>query len=87
MVFLVPKIYYEIKEKGRQEGRLKGEREGWLEGWQEGMRKGRLEGQRIARERILADLDAAGITDPETIRIVMNETRDGAETPLSKSEP
>lgn len=71
MVFLVPKIYYEIKEKGRQEGRL----------------EGRLKGQRIARERILADLDAAGITDPETIRIVMNCGIDGAETPLAKSEP
>ena len=79
MVFLVPKIYYEIKEKGRQEGRRKGEREGWLEGWREG--------QRIARERILADLDAAGITDPEIIRIVMNCGIDGAETPLAKSEP
>ena len=71
MVFLVPKVYYGIKEKGRQEGRRKGEREG----------------QRIARERILADLDAAGITDPETIRIVMDCGIDGAETPLAKSEP
>ena len=24
MVFLVPKVYYEIKEKGRAEGRVKG---------------------------------------------------------------
>ena len=71
MVFLVPKVYYGIKEKGRQEGRR--------EGWQKG--------QRIARERILADLDAAGITDPEIIRIVMNCDLDGAETPLAKSEP
>lgn len=75
MVFLVPKVYYGIKEKGRQEGRLAGRRKGWVEG------------QRIARERILADLDAAGITDPETIRIVMNCGSDGAETPLAKSEP
>ena len=87
MVFLVPKIYYEIKEKGRQEGRLKGEREGWLEGWRKGMLEGRIAGERAERERILADLDAAGITDPEIIRIVMNCGSDGAETPLAKSEP
>ena len=79
MVFLVPKIYYEIKEKGRFEGRLEGRLKGRLEG--------RLEGERAARERIIAALDAAGITDPETRRIVMNGHGGGAETPLSKSEP
>ena len=60
MVLLVPKVYYGIKEKGVREGELKGRAEG------------REEGDRLARERILADLDAAGITDPETRRIVMN---------------
>ena len=60
MVLLVPKVYYGIKEKGVREGEIKGEI------------KGRAEGERTARERILADLDAAGITDPETRRIVMN---------------
>ena len=87
MVFLVPKVYYGIKEKGRQEGlreaRLERRREAWQKGWREGWQKG----QRIARERILADLDAAGITDPEILRIVMNCDLDGAETPLAKSEP
>ena len=79
-----PKIYYGIKEKGRREGWAKG----WEEGWEEGIREGREEarlkareaaravgmekGKRAARERIIAALDAAGITDPETRRIVMN---------------
>ena len=34
--------------------------------------KGKREGERAERERIAAALDAAGITDPETRRIVMN---------------
>ena len=37
--------------------------------------KGRAEGERAERERIAAALDAAGITDPETRRIVMNGHR------------
>ena len=64
MVLLVPKVYYGIKEKGRVEGRV--------EGREEGRAEGKVEGASAARERILADLDAAGITDPEIRRIVMN---------------
>ena len=40
--------------------------------------KGVREGERAERERIAAELDAAGITDPEIRRIVMNARRDGA---------
>ena len=56
MVLLVPKVYYGIKEKGKAEGKV----------------EGKAEGERAERERIAAALDAAGITDPETRRIVMN---------------
>ena len=65
MVFMVPKVYYGIKNKGRAEGKV--------EGIAEGMEKG----ERAERERISAALDAAGITDPETRRIVMNGRRNG----------
>ena len=68
MVLLVPKVYYGIKEKGKVEGRV----EGRAEGREEGRAEGKVEGASAARERILADLDAAGITDPEIRRIVMN---------------
>ena len=68
MVLLVPKVYYGIKEKGMREGELKGKAEGIAEG----MAVGELRGERAERERIAAALDAAGITDPETRRIVMN---------------
>ena len=61
MVFMVPKVYYGIKGKGRAEGIA------------EGIEKG----ERAERERIAAALDAAGITDPETRRIVMNGRRNG----------
>ena len=66
MVFMVPKVYYGIKNKGRAEGKV--------EGIAEGMEKG----ERAERERISAALDAAGITDPETRRIVMNGRRNGS---------
>ncbi len=72
MVLLVPKVYYGIKEKGRAEGELAGELKGKAEGRLEGKAEGRLEGKAEERERIAAALDAAGITDPETRRIVLN---------------
>ena len=88
MVLLVPKVYYGIKEKGRREGELKGKAEGKAEGKLEGKAEGiaegtavgmavgraegKAEGERAERERIAAALDAAGIADPETRRIVMN---------------
>ena len=57
MVFLVPDVYNQIKEKGRREGRI----------------KGRAIGERMARERILAitreAMREAGV-DEETIRRV-----------------
>ena len=40
--------------------------------------KGMAEGRRAERERIADALDAAGITDPEIRRIVMNARGDGA---------
>ena len=43
---------------------------------EKGRREGKAEGERAERERIAAALDAAGITDPETRRIVMNGHRD-----------
>ena len=88
MVLLVPKVYYGIKEKGIAEGRRAGIEEGIEVGKREGMAEGKLvgraegkregvaegmaEGERSERERISAALDAAGITDPEIRRIVMN---------------
>ena len=61
MVLLVPKAYNKIKDEGRAEGKA----------------EGIAEGERAERERIAAALDAAGITDPETRRIVMNGRRNG----------
>ena len=65
MVFLVPKAYNKIKDEGIAVGVERGKAEG------------RAEGERAERERIAAALDAAGITDPETRRIVMNGKRNG----------
>ena len=86
MVFMVPKVYYGIKEKGeregavrgREEGREEGRAEGIAEGVEKGKVEGKAEGERAERERIAAELDAAGITDPETRRIVMNGRRNGS---------
>ena len=82
MVLLVPKVYYGIKEKGIAEGKRAGIEEGIevgkREGVAEGKREGMAEGERSERERIAAALDAAGITDPEIRRIVMNSRGDGA---------
>ena len=86
MVLLVPKVYYGIKEKGIAEGRRAGieegievgKREGMAMGKREGMAVGKRAGERSERERIADALDAAGITDPEIRRIVMNARGDGA---------
>ena len=61
MVFMVPKVYYGIKEKGRAEGKV----EGIAEGMEKGMEKGKAAG-------VDATLDAmreAGFDD-ETLRRV-----------------
>lgn len=71
----------EGKAEGKLEGKAEGRLEGKAEGRLEGMFEGRLEGERAERERIAAALAAAGITDPETRRIVMNGHRNGAEPP------
>ena len=78
MVLLVPKVYYGIKDKGIAEGRRAGIEEGIEVGKREGMAEGKREGERAERERIADALDAAGITDPEIRRIVMNARGDGA---------
>ena len=61
MVFLVPDVYNQIKEKGRREGRIKGRAEG------------RAIGERMARERILAitreAMRDAGIDDETRRRV------------------
>ena len=62
----------EGKAEGKVEGRAEGRVEGKIEGRAEGRVEGRAEGAYTERERIAADLDAAGITDPEIRRIVMN---------------
>lgn len=45
MVFLAPKVYRIIKEKGREEGRSEGREEGREEGIAEGMERGRSAGR------------------------------------------
>ena len=89
MVLLVPKVYYGIKNKGIAEGKIAGRAEGIAEGKvagraegvAEGKREGMAAGERSERERIAAELesklDAAGITDPETRRMLMDATRNG----------
>ena len=61
MVFMVPKVYYGIKEKGRAEGKV--------EGIAEGMEKGVEKGERAERERNLDAMLEAGV-DEETRRRV-----------------
>ena len=65
MVFLVPDVYNQIKEKGRREGRIKGR--------EEGRKEGRAIGERMARERILAitreAMRDAGIDDETRRRL------------------
>ena len=80
MVFMVPKVYYGIREKGERDGVVKGREEGRKEGIAEGMEKGkaegRAEGERAERERNLAAVrDAmrnAGV-DEETRRRVEDD--------------
>ena len=55
MVFLVPDVYNQIKEKGRQEGLAKGRAEGRAEG----LAEVRAAGERARRERFLADMREA----------------------------
>ena len=40
MVFMVPKVYYGIKEKGRAEGKVEGKEEGIAEGVEKGKAQG-----------------------------------------------
>ena len=93
MVFLAPGLYNRINEEGIREGIAKvraeamekriadAKREGFAAGFAEGFAasfvEGFAKGERAERERIAAALDAAGITDPETRRIVMNGQRNG----------
>ena len=75
----------EGKAEGKAEGIVVGKSEGIAEGISQGVEKGLdagiaagiATGERAERERIAAALEAAGITDPETRRIVMNGQRNG----------
>ena len=71
----------EGKREGRAEGIAEGKIAGRAEGIAEGKREGMAAGERSERERIAAELesklDAAGITDPETRRMLMDATRNG----------
>ena len=51
MVFLVPDIYNQIKEKGRAEGIVKGREEGRKEGRKEGIAEGIEKGRAKGREK------------------------------------
>ena len=59
MVFLVPDIYNQIKEKGRQEGIVKGRAEGREEGRAEGREEGRAKGMEKGRAAVAAAMREA----------------------------
>ena len=61
MVFMVPKVYYGIKEKGRAEGKV--------EGIAEGMEKGVEKGERAERERNIDAMREAGVDDETRRRV------------------
>ena len=65
MVFMVPKVYYGIKEKGEREGAVRGREEGRKEGIAEGVEKGKAAGV----DDTLAAMREAGFDD-ETLRRV-----------------
>ena len=54
MVFMVPKVYYGIKEKGRAEGKVEGKEEGIAEGMEKGMGEGQggRQSRRQSRSRL-----------------------------------
>ena len=58
MVFMVPKVYYGIKEKGRAEGKVEGKEEGIAEGMEKGMEKGREEGRAEGKAEVDSTLAA-----------------------------
>ena len=65
MVFMVPKVYYGIKEKGERDGIVKGREEGRKEGIAEGVEKG----ERAERERNLDAMREAGVDDETRRRV------------------
>jgi len=69
MVFLVPDIYNQIKEKGRAEGIVKGREEGRAKGMEKGIAKGREEGRAAVAAAAREAMRDAGI-DEETRRRV-----------------
>ena len=65
MVFMVPKVYYGIKEKGEREGVVKGMEKGREEGRAEGKAEGREEGV----DDTLAAMREAGFDDENLRRV------------------
>ena len=69
MVFLVPDVYNQIKEKGRREGIAKGREEGRKEGIAEVRAEGRAKGREVVLAAAREAMRDAGV-DEETIRRV-----------------
>ena len=65
MVFMVPKVYYGIKEKGEREGVVKGIAQGREEGIAEGVEKGKAQGV----DDTLAAMREAGFDDENLRRV------------------
>ena len=68
MVFMVPKVYYGIKEKGRAEGKVEGKEEGIAEG----MEKGKAQGVDATLAAMREAMRDAGV-DYETRRRVEDD--------------
>ena len=83
MVFMVPKVYYGIKEKGERDGVVKGREEGIAEGMEKGRAEGRAEGRVEGR----AEGRAGGVDDAlEAMRNagVDDETRRRVEDDIAR---
>ena len=65
MVFMVPTVYYGIKNKGRAEGKV----EGIAEGMEKGMEKGRAEGVDATLAAVRDAMRNAGVDDETRRRV------------------
>ena len=69
MVFLVPDVYNQIKEKGRQEGLAKGRAEGRALARAEAREKGRAEGRAAVAAAAREAMRDAGVDDETRRRV------------------
>ena len=69
MVFMVPKVYYGIREKGERDGVVKGRAQGREEGKAEGIAEGMEKGKAAGVDDTLAAMREAGVDDETRRRV------------------